>query len=255
MNLKINIHPILAMIIIAGALILLFTVFKGCKQSRIEVAEREKAERLADSALKVIKIDSLSSDSTKKEFQIQKEFLSGQVELAKNQKEKAEADLDKQIAINNDLIEKHKIGQYVDTNATLVPKEYIMDCEECFTNLEKTNKEVNKYKSDINILQDQWSKKDQLYQNRFKQLEQERIGFYTKISSLAQQQKETADKLKPHGRLYLSWNVLFGPWPKMAGAGFMYQTKSNMMYEANWLYGNMGHMIEASMKFPLSIKL
>lgn len=255
MRLNINIHPILATIIIAGALILLFTVFKGCKQSRIEVAGREKAERLADSAMKVIKIDSISSDSTKKEFQTQKEFLTGQVELAKNQKEKAEADLENQIKINAALIDKHNVGKYSDTSATLVPAEYIADCESCFANLEKTNKEGNKYKRDINILQDQWSKKDQLYQDRFRQLEQERIGFYTKISSLAQQQKEAADKLKPHGRLYLSWNILFGPWPKMAGAGFMYQTKSNMMYEAVWLYGNVGHMVEASMKFPLSIKL
>lgn len=255
MTLKINIHPILATIIIAGVLILLFTVFKGCKQSRLDVAARQKAEQLADSTLFALKSYKATSDSTTVDFQIKNELLTGQIELVTNQKEKAEADLEDQIKINAASIDKHNMGRYFDTTATLVPAEYIADCEGCFTNLEKTNKEVNKYKSDINILQDQWSKKDQLYQNRFKQLEQERIGFYTKISSLAQQQKETADKLKPHGRLYLSWNVLFGPWPKMAGAGFMYQTKSNMMYEANWLYGNMGHMIEASMKFPLSIKL
>lgn len=255
MILKINVHPILATIIIAGVLILLFTVFKGCKQSRLDIAARQKAEQLADSTLRALKLYKAISDSTTVDFQLKNELLSGQVELANNQKEKTEADLEKQIAINADLIEKHKMAKYADTNATVVPAEYITDCEGCFTNLEKTNKEVLKYKSDINVLQDKLQKQDSLSQNRIKQSNDEKIGFYNRINSLVQQQKENADKLKPHDRLYLSWDVLFGPWPKMAGAGFMYQTKSNMMYEANWLYGNMGHMIEASMKFPLSIKL
>ncbi len=253
MTLKIN--PIVATLIIAGILILFFALFKGCKQNRIEVAAREKAEQLADSTLNVLETFKANTDSTTVDFQVKTELLTGQVELAKNQKERAEAALEDQIIINNALIDKHKLAKYTDTTATLVPAEYIADCEGCFTNLEKTNREANRYKSDVNVLQGKLKKQDGLYQNRFKQLEEEKLGFYNKIKSLTIQQKETADKLKPHRRLYLSWGILFAPWPTAAGGGFLYQNKRNFIIGAKWYYGEHGHMVETTMNFPLSIKL
>lgn len=239
---------------IAGVIILLFVVFKGCKQSRIEVAAREKAEQLADSTLNALKEYKAVSDSTKVDFEIKNELLTGQVELANNQKDKAEANLEKQVAINNALIEKHKLAQYTDTTATIVPREYLTDCEGCFINLEKTNKEVVGYKNDVHVLQDKLKQQDAFYKGRFKQLNDEKIGFYNRINSLAKQQKEDADKLKPHGRLYVSWAVLWHGWPSYAGAGLLYQTKHNFIYGAKCFYGTNGMLIETTMNFPLSIK-
>lgn len=253
MTLKIN--PIVAILVIAGALILIFALFRGCKQAKIELAARQKAEELADSTLNVLKTFKATTDSTTVDFQIKNELLIGQIELAKSQKEKAESDLEDQIIVNNALIDKHKLVKYADTNTTVVPAEYIADCEGCFTNLEKTNKEANKYKSDVDALQDKLKNQDGIYQNRFKQLEEEKLGFYNRINSLTQQQKEVADKLKPHGRLYLSWGILFAPWPTAAGGGLLYQNKRNFIIGAHWYYGDHGHMVETTINFPLSIKL
>jgi hypothetical protein len=162
MTLKIN--PIVAILVIAGALILIFALFRGCKQAKIELAARQKAEELADSTLNVLKTFKATTDSTTVDFQIKNELLIGQIELAKSQKEKAESDLEDQIIVNNALIDKHKLVKYADTNTTVVPAEYIADCEGCFTNLEKTNKEANKYKSDVNALQDKLKNQDGIYQ-------------------------------------------------------------------------------------------
>lgn len=255
LKVKFEIHPLVAAGLIAGVFILAFALLKGCKQSRIEVAARQKSEQLADSALKALKNYKGASDSSAVDFQIKNELLTGQVELANNQKEKAETELSNQIKINNALLEKHKIGKYADTTATVVPAEYIQDCEGCFVNLEKTNKDAIKYKDDVNTLQDKLQKQDVLYKSRFKQLNEEKLSFYNKMNILAKQQKDAADKLKPHGRLYLSWGVLWKPFPWAAGAGMLYQTKENMVYGVKWYYSGQGHLIETTINFPLSIRI
>lgn len=253
MTFKIN--PWLATLVMAGILILIFALFRGCKQSKLEVAAKEKAQKIADSALAVLKESKRVWDSTEQNYQYSLDQAQTEKEFIVAAKEQTESELSKALKENKDLIAKHKLGEYSDTNSTLVPAEYISDCESCFTKLDNTTKLTLRYKDDLNNLQNNWDKQNQIYQKRFKQLDEERLGFYNKINSLAKEAKTATDKLQPHGRLYLSWGVMFGPWPKMAGGGFMYQTKYNLMYEANWLYGNMGHMVYGSIKFPLSIRI
>jgi hypothetical protein len=247
--------PSVAIFGIAGIIIMIFALFRGCNQSRIEVAAREKAEHIADSALAIIKNYKTVSDSTAKVFQDTIYFERGQKELAKAQKERTETALDNALTENKELIARHHLADYTDTATIVVPNQYISECEDCFTKLDNTTKISLKYKEDFNNLGKKWESQVQVYEKRFKQLNEEKLGFYNKINSLAKEAKDATDKLKPHGRLYLSWGVMLGPWPKMAGAGIMYQTKHNLMYEAIWFYGNQGHMVEASIKFPLSIKL
>lgn len=252
MTLKIN--PWLATAIMAGILIMAFALFRGCRQSKIQVAATEKITHIADSALALLKESREHDDSTKKDYEARNELLEGQIELLANQKAASEDSLDKIVAQNKELITRHHLADYNDTATIVVPNAYVKDCEECFTNLDKTTKLSLKYKNDINNFDRKLKDQTDLFKNRFKQLESEKDSLYFKMNSLANEGKKETDKIKPQGRLYLSWAIVAGPWPKMAGAGFMYQTKYNMMYEANWLYGNQGHMVYASMKFPLSIK-
>lgn len=253
MTLKLS--PIVVTLIIAGVLILVFALFKGCKQSRVELADKIKVQQIADSTIKALKEYKLLSDSSTKEFQDTIEFERGQLALAINQKERAEAELDKALADNIRLTEKHKLAKYTDTTSTVVPAEYVQDCENCFIKLENTTNLSLRYKGDLNALQRKQDDQNLLYQNRFKQLEQEKLGFYNKISLLTKEQKETVDKLKPHGMLFLSWGVIWKPWPWAGGAGLLYQAKNNMIYGAKWYYGSKGQMIETTLNFPLSIKL
>lgn len=253
MTLKIN--PWLATAIMAGILIMAFALFRGCRQSKIQVAATEKITHIADSALALLKETKAHDDSTEQDFKDSLAFERGQKELALAQKERTEDSLDKILLQNKDLIARHHLADYNDTATIIVPNGYVQDCEECFTKLDKTTTLSLKYKDDVNNLERKWTDQNNLFTKRFKQLEDEKTSFYNKMNSLAKEGKDAADKLTPHGRLYLSWAVVCGPWPKMAGAGFLYQTKYNMMYEANWLYGSQGHMVYASMKFPLSIKI
>lgn len=252
---RLYISPIVATVVIASILILMVVAFNGCNKSRIEVSAREKAEQVADSALRVVKEYKTRTDSTDAEFKDTIEFERGQKALIENQKAKTEADLDKALADNKVLIEQHKLAQYTDTTAVTVPGGFVRECEDCFTKLETTTNLSLRYKGDLNSLQNNWDKQSQLYQNRFKQLEQEKLGFYNKINTLAKEGKEAADKLKPHGKLYLSWGVMWSPWPIAGGAGLMYQTKYSFQYGVKFYYGNKGTIVETSMHFPLSIKL
>lgn len=252
MSLKIN--PIVATLVIVGILILIFVLFRGCRQSKMEVAAKEKAQIIADSALSVLKEYKATSDTSAKRFQDTIEFERGRSALIEAQKAVTEMELDKVSKDNKALIAKYKSGKYTDTATTLVPNEFISDCQGCFVNLEKTTGLVDRYKNDINKLQDNWDKQNQLYQKRFKELDAEKLGFYNKINSLAKEQQKAADQLKPHGRLYLSGGILWSPVPVGIGAGFMYQNKRNIMWGAKWYYGKYGQTVETEINLPLSFK-
>lgn len=257
MDLKIN--PIVATLIIAGALILCFAVFKGCKQAKKEEAAKEKVQHIADSALAELKRFKSESDSTKADFDIQKELLIGQVDLLENKLGSTEGMLDKVLKENHELIDRYESGKWAafeeDTGVVItVPNEYVRDCKDCFDKLGTTTTLSLKYKADVDALRKKMDDQGFLYQNRITQLGVEKSSMYNKMQSLATQAKDATDKLKPHGRLYLSWGVLWSPWPVGAGVGLMYQTKRYFQYGAKVYYGNKGTTVETSMHFPLSIK-
>lgn len=249
-----KIHPVLATAIIAGILILSFALFKGCKQSKLEVAAKEKAQRIADSALALLKESKIEWDSSAKDFQDSLEFERGQKELIAAQKERTEGDLDKALSDNKELIARHHLADYNDTATIIVPNGYVNECEECFTKLDNTTKLSLKYKDDVNKLERKWTDQNRLYDKRFKQLSEEKLGLYNKVNALAKEAKNAADKLQPHGKLYLSWGVLWKPFPWAGGAGLLYQSKYNIIYGAKWYYSSQGHIIETTINFPLSVK-
>lgn len=208
---SLKIYPILAILLIAGIFILVVALIRGCNQSKLQLSNLKKSDSLNKELLHTIASDRISTDSTKKQYKDSLEFITGQYALAKEQALRSDVNLQAQINVNNALIAKHKWDKYADTSAVLTPHEFIEDCEGCFTNLEKTTGLVERYKTDINNLQNSWDKQSQLYQKRFKELDAEKLGFYNKINTLAKAQQEAIDKLKPHGQLYFSWGGVV--WP------------------------------------------
>lgn len=241
-------------VILVVMVILLIAAIRGCKKANQEAKSKGKIQLIADSALAVIKEYKKTSDSTAKQFQDTIEFERGQNALLFAQKLRTEIDLQDVIQENKALIKKYKQGDYTDTSAVTVPGEFVTDCQGCFVNLERTTGLVERYKSDINNIQANWDKQTELYQKRFRQLDTEKIDFYNKISALTKQQQDAASKLKPHGTLYLSWGVLWRPWPIGAGGGFMYQNKRNLIYGLKGYYGQGGTTVEMTINFPLSLK-
>jgi len=252
MSLKIN--PIVATLLIAGVLVLIVALIKGCSQSKLEVAAKEKAILYGDSIKATFDKYVSDSDSSTRLFQDSLGFERGQNILLENQKQRTEIKLDKLLSENKKLIAQHKLAQYADTTATLVPHGFIVDCKSCFTKLEATTNLTLKYKSDYTKLKESWDRQDKIYQNGLRSMISERQKFNEKISYLTKQQQESIGKLKPHGRLYLSWGVLWSPLPIAAGGGLMYQNKRNLIYGLKGYYGKGGTTIETTVNFPLSLR-
>jgi hypothetical protein len=234
--------------------VLLFSLIRGCNQSNLQLSKFNKADSLNRELLKTIANYKASTDSTNKQYQDSLAFMNGQYVLAKEQALRSDINLQEQININRSLIEKHKWAKYADTTAVTVPQEFVEECSGCFANLEKTTVLVDRYKTDINKLQDNWDKQSAIYQKRFKELDAEKIGFYNKINTLAKDQQKAIDELKPHGRLYLTWGVLWRGFPSAAGAGLMYQNKRNLIWGITCYYGQNGTTVETNIHFPLSLK-
>lgn len=258
MNIKISNWAIFGMIVLLG--LLFIGIYKGCQTNKNNYAKFQKADSLNKAQSQIIKESKATTDSIKKEYQDSLEFVRGQYALLETQKERTENEMDIVSRQNKELIERYKLDKYEDTTAVTVPQGLMTDCGKCFLQLEKTNTLNLQYKSEMNKLEDNWNKQSSLYQNRFKKLEEERVGLYNKLTSITAQQKEALDKLKPRGRLYLSWGVLWQPWPVGAGAGLMYQAKNNMVYGLKGYYGiprqekKATTTIETSINFPLSLK-
>lgn len=251
---SLKIHPLLAALLITGILFLVFALIRGCNQSKLQVSKFNKIDSLNNALLGEIAKNKRVSDSTTQDYQDSLEFVKGQYTLVKEQETRTSAELQDVTKANKILIAKHKLAEYTDTSAVTVPGEFVAECNECFGSLEKTTGLVERYKNDINNLQSNWDKQSQLYQKRFKELDAEKLGFYNKINILAKAQQEAIDKLKPHGQLYFSWGVLFGPLPKMTGIGFVYQTKYKIQYGLKGYFGVYGSMVEGQMNLPLSLK-
>lgn len=243
-----------AIAVIIGIIILLVALIKGCHENRGVYAKYKKLDSLNTALLNVINEDKYIIDSTQKAFQDTLEFERGQNALIEAQKQRTEEELDQVLKQNKELLDKHKLAQYTDTTATLVPHGFIVECEGCFSRLESTTNLTLKYKSDYTKLKESWDRQDKIYQSQLKSIVTERQKFNLKIESLAKQQQEYIDKAKPRGRLYLSWGVLWSPWPIAVGGGFMYQNKRNLIYGLKGYYGRGGTTVESTINFPLSLR-
>jgi hypothetical protein len=131
---------------------------------------------------------------------------------------------------------------------------YVNDCADCFTELSNGQKLVIQYKAEKENQFNLLSGKINLKDNRIKDLETANIKLTSNYRSLIDSSKRFQDKLKPRGRLYLSWGVLWSPLPIAAGAGLMYQNKRNFIIGAKCYYGEKGYSVETNMNFPLSLR-
>lgn len=252
MTLKIN--PILLVAILIGLLVLILAFVNGCNKKK-QIAEENKSLKENNTALIKANKDIKSySDSMNQLTHDSLEFERGQTQLIIAQKGRTELLLDASNKTVTDLLEKHKLAQYTDTTSMVVPAEYVTDCEGCYVQLQSQNSLVNRYKKDVSLLGERYEKQERIYINRFNDMQAQSERAYFKIDSLTKVQSKSISKVDPHGRLYLSWGVMWGPLPKMAGAGLLYQSKNNMIYGAKCYYGANGYLIETTMNFPLSLR-
>lgn len=247
-----RINPILATAIIIGIGILLVALFRGCKnnqhQGTLLVNYESRIKNLIEDSIETAK------KLTENDQQIQ--VLDGQLALSGNKLLFLNEDLGKANDRITILLSKHVPinPSLVDTGIITVPMRYVNECADCFTELSNGQKLVIQYKAEKENQFNLLSGKINLKDNRIKDLETANIKLTSNYRSLIDSSKKVQDVLKPRGRLYLSWGVLWSALPQYAGAGLMYQTKRNLIIGGMCYYGTQGYLVETNIHFPLSLK-
>lgn len=255
MNIKIfNWPPWLKFLILIAIGVLVISLIKGCKNNKQQSAEIQKLSSLNDSLIHMSKRANDAWSRSKNEYDDSLEFERGQRLLAEAQKERVENDFLKVNKENAALLEKYKYYKYADTSMVAAPKEFVDDCKGCFTQLEKTDRLSITYKMQVRDWGVKYERETGLLNNRISKIEKERDDYYTQVDSLIKAQAKSIDKIKPKGRLYLSWGVLWSPWPVGAGGGLMWQTPRNVIFGGKVYYGINKTTVETTMNFPLSLR-
>lgn len=251
---SLKIHPALATIIIAGLIILLFMLVRGCNNSQQAVALNTKLKIANDSLAAEVVRNKTEIIKNQKEHDTQLEVANGQVELKENQLAKTEDELGAANKRINILIAKHKdITPNPDTSVTIVSNDFITDCNGCFTELANGQRIVQKYKTDIDQLNFEWHKKSIIQTNRINQQEQEKSNLTKTLHDCMEISKAAQKAGTPKGQLYFSWNVIWSPFPNAAAVGLLYQNKRKLQYGLRWGYGTFGQFVETEMNLPLSL--
>lgn len=228
--------------------ILIIALARGChNQNKPAIDLEGRIEKL--------KQDSIESWRQLAAYEDTLTFMEGRLALSHNKEIALNENLDKANDRISILLRKHvPIKPSSDSNITTVPNEYITDCADCFTELNNGQQLVRKYRAEKDNQEKLYNGQLNLKDNRINSLEKSNKVLTTDYRILLNSTKKMQDILKPKGRLYLSWGIIWGPLPKMAGAGLMYQTHRNMILGAKWYYGASGQMVETSMNFPLSLR-
>jgi hypothetical protein len=241
-------------LVIAGVVVLVISLIRGCNKSNSNIKHINELMALTDSFASVSNRAVAGWQESKKRFDDSLEFERGQRLLVEAQKERTEDDLAKAHAANKALLDKYNLQQYADTSMVSAPVEFIADCHDCFKQLKITDNLSLKYKKEVSDWGVKYERETLRIQNRYKEVERERDSYFHKVDSLTGIQKKAVSKIEPKGRLYLSWGVLWRPWPVAAGAGLMYQSKRNLIWGLKGYYGHGGTTVETNINFPLSLK-
>lgn len=252
MNIKVSNWVIIVMLVAIGVLIV--AIYKGCKKIKTDQAYIETLIGLTDSFSVISQRAVNGWAESKQKYKDSLEFERGQRLLAENQKERTEDDLNNALNENETLLKKYKNQKYTDTSTILAPKEFIDDCKDCFERLRITDGLTLKYKKEVDVWALKFKKETDLISNRLMQVERERDDYHFQVDSLTLIQKKSINSIKPKGRLYLSWGVLWNGWPSAAGAGLMYQTPRNMIFGVMGYYGAGKTTIGTTINFPLSLR-
>lgn len=246
MSLKIN--PILAIAILIGIGVLIIALVRGCqngkKAASAVVDYKGRINKLEQDSVNLTRYLNASADTI--------EFLNGQSALSDNKLLSLNENLDKANDRISILLRKHiPIKPNPDTSVTLVPNVYIEECTDCFNELSDGRDSVMKYRAERDNQERIYKSKLSVKDNSINYLEKLNGKLTKDYKSLIDSTKDTQ---KQKGKMYLSWGVMWGPVPKMAGAGLMYQTPRSMILGAKWYYGAQGHMVETNINLPLSFK-
>ena len=247
---SLKIHPLIGIGVFILIGILIIALVRGCRQNEI------KPTIDIEGRVEKLKQDSIEKSRQLAAYEDTITFMEGQLSLSHNKEIALNENLDKANDRITILLSKHVPIEPspVDTGTIMVPNEFVNDCADCFKELRNGQKLVKGYMAEIGNQAQIFEGLINIKDNRINSLEKSNKTLTADYGILLNSTKKMQDILKPKGRLYLSWGIIWGPLPKMAGAGLMYQTPRNMILGAKWYYGASGQMVETNVNFPLSLR-
>lgn len=162
------------------------------------------------------------------------------------------------IAQNKQLI-KNRIKTDFDSSlkgATVVPQEFIDDCEGCFTQLAKTNDSAIAYQQEANALRAVLEAQNQADSQRIAQLEADKLKLNKSYNDMRIAAEVNAKHLEPRRKVKTGLIGTFGNsfLPTGVGVGLMYEDKKDRNFGLEATFGNRPPAYEAFMYVPFTLR-
>lgn len=240
---------ILGLLILLGLLIV--AIYKGCDNAKnnkeIDLSER----------IKKLEKDSIKNVQDKEVYQQTIEFQDGQLALSNNKIASLTVDLDSTSDRITALLRRYKpVTPSADTSVTLVPNAFILDCSDCFTQIEKGQQQVLKYKAEKDNQEYLYKTQITTKDNRIKSLELVNKGITFSYKGLIDSVDKMGKRMEFKRTLYFKLGALAinQNFPNSAGAGLIYQDKMKRMFGVGFYLSPYGNIYSADIAFPLSLK-
>lgn len=254
MTIKFN--PIVLAILLLGVCVLAIALTKGCKNAD---AKNELISSLQDSYSKSeIKreSDSMAAARDKAAYEDSLSVVSGLLSLKDNQLKATEVALNASNDRIQKLIQDRSMVTPSDSNTTLVPNEYIEDCESCWTELKSQNKLVNEYQRQVAEKDSFSDNMTVIYNKRIDVLESEKRNLNGLINDYKEIAQHATKIAAPRRTMYFTMSAI-GKETQLimgVGAGLIYQDKRKRMYGATAYGTNQGTIYTGSLMLPLSFR-
>lgn len=248
-----KIHPIVATALLIVIIVLAFALFRGCENEKSSSADNLKLKE----RLKKLEEDSTNSIHEKEVYQEAIQVQEGQLDISTNKIVSLSTDLDKWKEKAVALLKNHvPIGAAVDTTATLVPNEYLDECQSCFNELEIGKNLISKFRAEKDNQEQQYKSLLGTKDNRIKSLELSNSRTESLYRALLSDAKESQKRLEQRRTLYFKLGALAinQTFPNSAGAGLIYQDKMKRMFGVGVYLSPFGSIYSADIAFPLSLK-
>jgi hypothetical protein len=250
----IKLHPAIIVLILIGVGVLLFALFKGCKNGSELKTKLNISQSQLDSVTLKQERDSMASVQHEKDYKDSLQFANGQLDLTQSRLETTQTQL---LASGNNAAEwkrKYESVRPEINTTTLVPNEFINDCHDCFDSLDYKNRLIGVYVGQVKEANIAHEKKEKLQENRIMQVISERDTAIKRTQEATSLAKKYHDALEPKGVVYLTIAAISiqSILPNGIGAGIKYKDKRDKLYGAKVFGSNVGTIYEGELSLPLS---
>jgi hypothetical protein len=202
--------------------------------------------------------DSITMAQQAQAYQQQVEALKRRAEQVEKKYAHADSSLRLIILQNKALIKARRSPQVAptDTSTTIVPQEFIDDCEGCFTQLAKTSDSATAYQQETHALRTLLHAQNAADSQRIVQLESDKLALNKGYNDMRLEAEADAKRLAPRRKVKTGLIGTFGNslLPNGVGIGLMYEDKKDRNFGLEATFGNRPPAYEAFMYVPFSLK-